>query len=55
MERVLQQVKDGDIILMHDLYASTANAISILVPKLTDMGYQLVTVSDLYAYRPRTK
>lgn len=52
---VMDHVKDGDIILMHDLYASTAQAATILIPKLKEAGYQLVTVSDLYQYRPLTK
>lgn len=50
VNKVLKEVKDGDIILMHDLYASTAEAAIILIPKLKDMGYQLVTVSELYDY-----
>jgi len=45
---VLANVKDGDIILMHDIHDSTAEATQILVPKLIDMGFQLVTVSELY-------
>ena len=48
MERILKDVKDGDIILMHDLYASSAQAAAIVIPKLQEMGYQLVTVSQLY-------
>lgn len=48
---VLTQVKDGDIILMHDLYGTTADAAEILIPELTARGYQLVTVSELAAYR----
>lgn len=47
---VLDQVEDGSIILMHDLYASTAEAAIILIPELQERGYQLVTVSELYAY-----
>lgn len=45
---VLDNVKDGDIILMHDIYKSTADAVKILVPELISRGYQLVTVSELY-------
>ena len=45
---VLENVKDGDIILMHDIYESTAEATKLLVPKLIDMGYQLVTISELF-------
>ncbi|MBQ7797364.1 MAG: polysaccharide deacetylase family protein [Lachnospiraceae bacterium] len=44
---VLSQVRDGDIILMHDLYGTTADAAAMLVPELLNRGYQLVTVSDL--------
>ena len=48
---VLENVKDGDIVLMHDIYDSTAGAVKSLVPKLIDMGYQLVTVSELFEAR----
>lgn len=51
VEAVMSQVKDGDIILMHDLYDPTAEATEILVPQLIEQGYQLVTVSELAAYR----
>ena len=51
VEAVLSQVKDGDIVLMHDLYDPTADATDILVPELISRGYQLVTVSELAAYR----
>ena len=36
---------------MHDLYGSTADAAAVLIPELTRRGYQLVTVSELAAYR----
>lgn len=44
---VLNHVKDGDIVLMHDLYAQTASASKTIIPKLVKRGYQLVTVSEL--------
>lgn len=44
---VLNTVKDGDIVLMHDIYESTAEASKTLIPKLVEMGYQLVTISEL--------
>lgn len=44
---VLNHIKDGDIVLMHDLYAPTAKASKTIIPKLTKRGYQLVTVSEL--------
>lgn len=48
---IFENVKDGDIILMHDLYDSTAEAAKIVIPQLVEMGYQLVTVSELSEYR----
>ena len=46
-----KNVKDGDIILMHDLYPSTANAVKKLVPRLRKKGYQLVTIDELFYYK----
>lgn len=51
VENVLSQVKDGDIILMHDIYESTAEAIELLVPKLKEQGFQIVTVSEMAHYK----
>lgn len=48
IEHVLATVKDGDIILMHDLYECTAEAVEYLVPELTARGYRLVSVSELF-------
>lgn len=46
-----KSVQDGDIILFHDLYPSTAAAIKKLVPRLTKQGYQLVTIDELFYYK----
>lgn len=51
---ILDNVKDGDIILMHDIYGTTADAVKIVVPELVKRGYQLVTVSELNQYRQAT-
>lgn len=48
---ILSQVQDGDIILMHELYGATADAVEAVVPALAEQGYQLVTVSELAACR----
>ncbi len=48
---VLGKVKDGDIILMHELYSATADATERLVPALVSQGFQLVTVSELAHYK----
>lgn len=48
VQLVESKVEDGSIILMHDLYDSTAEAVDILVPWFIENGYELVTVSELY-------
>ncbi len=44
---VMDNVGDGDIILMHEIYESTADAVKRMVPKLIKKGYQLVTCREL--------
>lgn len=44
---VLNNVEDGDIILMHEIYDSTAEAVAKMIPKLIKKGYQLVTCEEL--------
>ena len=51
VQTVLENVKDGDIILMHDMYEASAEAVETIVPSLIAEGYQLVTVSELEEYR----
>ena len=45
--KIIGQVKDGDIVLMHDLYQATADATERIVPALLDAGFQLVTVEEM--------
>lgn len=51
VDSVLSHAKDGNIILMHELYSATADATEIIVPELVKRGFQLVTVSELAAYK----
>lgn len=44
---VLNTVKDGDIILMHDIYEATVQATIELIPLLQERGFQIVTVSEM--------
>lgn len=44
---VLNNVKDGDIVLMHDIYDATIQAAIELIPLLQERGYQIVTVSEM--------
>ena len=46
-EHILNTVQDGDIILLHDLYDSTVQAVIDVIPKLIERGYQLVTVNEM--------
>lgn len=48
---VMNNVKDGDIVLMHDIHEPTKRAALYLIPELRKKGYQLVTVSELAKYR----
>jgi len=44
---ILDNVVDGDIVLCHDIYESTGEAMSIVIPSLISRGFQLITVSEL--------
>jgi peptidoglycan/xylan/chitin deacetylase (PgdA/CDA1 family) len=47
---ILNNVSDGSIILMHDYVcgqAYTAEALRNVIPKLKELGYCFVTVSEL--------
>ena len=47
VEEVMNNVKDGSIILMHDIFSTSVDAAEILIPQLIEEGYQLVTVHEL--------
>ena len=47
---IVKNISPGDIILMHDYtgkHAHTIEALRIMIPKLLEMGYSFVSVSDL--------
>lgn len=44
---VMNNVSDGDIVLLHDIHTETIDAALQLIPKLIDEGYKLVTVSEM--------
>ena len=50
-DKVLPNVKEGDIVLMQDINDSTAEAVEIMLPNHNDQGYQIVSVSELAKYR----
>ncbi|UOQ45212.1 polysaccharide deacetylase family protein [Halobacillus salinarum] len=44
---VTAKAKDGSIIMLHDLYPATAEAVEQIVPQLTKQGYRFVTIEEL--------
>ena len=51
---VLETIYDGAIILMHDIYPTSKEAIKMLIPELINNGYKLVTVSELAKIKGKT-
>ena len=45
--QVLSNLADGSIVLMHDGYEHTVYALKALLPRLKELGYQVVNVSQL--------
>ena len=44
---VINNVKDGDIVLMHDIHTTTKEAVERILPELYVRGYRVVSVSEL--------
>lgn len=49
--RMLDKVKDGDVLLMHDIHEFTVELSEELIPALTARGFQLVTLNELFEAR----
>ena len=47
IEHVFDQADDGCIVIMHDYYETTADAVEVIVPELVSRGFELVTVDEL--------
>lgn len=48
ISKTLKEVDDGDIILMHEIYKTTLDAVEPIIIKLKEKGYNFVTVTELY-------
>lgn len=48
---VISQVRDGDVILLHDLSDSSVDAALSIIDRLQEEGFQFVTVSELAELR----
>lgn len=48
--RIMEQMTDGMVILMHDMSGNskTVKALNMLIPNLKEQGYKLVTISKLF-------
>lgn len=47
LKQVKKQVRDGSIILVHDIHGSTAEAMKTVLPWLIEHDYDILTVSEL--------
>lgn len=47
LEEVKKNVRDGSIILMHDIHETTVKAVELVLDYLEENGYTCVTVSQI--------
>ncbi|WP_405170242.1 polysaccharide deacetylase family protein [Paenibacillus sp. FSL H8-0280] len=53
-KEVAKNIRSGSIVLMHDIHASTADALPQMLKSLKKQGYQFVTVSQLLSLNEST-
>lgn len=46
-ERIIDNIRPGSIVLMHDIYTTTPETLELLLPALQSKGYKCVTLSEL--------
>ena len=51
ISNVLNNLEDGDIILMHDIHEETKEAVLELIPQIIDRGFQIVSVSQMFEFK----
>ncbi|MCL2577253.1 MAG: polysaccharide deacetylase family protein [Defluviitaleaceae bacterium] len=49
-EHIMEYACDGAIVLLHDIHPTTILAMETVIPALINLGYELVTVSELVYY-----
>lgn len=49
LQEMLSHARDGAIILMHDIYPSTLEAVRYGLPELRKQGYQLLNLDDFFS------
>ena len=51
VNNIMSATKDGDIILLHDIYKTSVDAAKIVIDRLQAKGFEFVTVSELFRRR----
>ncbi len=51
VEHTRKSLSDGKVVLMHDIYIATVDAAEVLIRELTEQGYQIVTLRELFYYK----
>ncbi len=51
---IINNIKDGDIVLMHDIHETTLEAVKRVLPVLSKMGYKVTTVGELASLKGYT-
>jgi len=51
--RVLSKLRNGSIILLHDMYMQTAKALERIIIGAKNKGYRFALLSDIYGYQER--
>jgi len=51
INNVVNVAGDGDIVVMHDIYSNTSDALAKIIPAMQKKGYRLVTVSEMFEAR----
>lgn len=57
VKKVLDNARNGDIVLMHDFVPNstqTVEALAIILPELQKRGFKFVTISELMSYQENT-
>ena len=47
VSRATKNLKDGDIILMHDIYKTSALSVDKIILEIKKQGFELVTIPEL--------
>lgn len=48
VNHVVKNAKDGSIILLHDIFDTSVDAALLIIDKLTQEGFEFVTIDELY-------